>query len=54
MFDPVTNTFDKIGEGVGATRLFAAATSFLDGRVVLSGGYGIDTSASARAWVFQP
>jgi hypothetical protein len=54
MFDPVTNTFDKVDKGVGATQLFASASVLPDGRVVLSGGYGIGPSASARVWVFQP
>jgi hypothetical protein len=54
MFDPITNTFEKVGEGVGATRLFAAATLLPDGRVILSGGYGTNISASSKVWIYQP
>jgi hypothetical protein len=54
MFDPATNTFAKVAENAGATRLFAAATLLPDGRVVLSGGYGSSISAIADVWVFQP
>lgn len=54
MFDPVTNTFGKVDKGIGVTRLFAAASMLPDGRVVLSGGYDIGPSASARVWIFQP
>lgn len=54
IYDPITNTFNKVNEGVGATRLFAAATLLPDSRVVLSGGYGSNISSSAKVWVFQP
>ena len=54
IFDPATNTFDTMAESVGVTRLFAAASSLPDGRVILSGGYGIGISASETVWVFQP
>ena len=54
IYDPITNTFNKVNEGVGATRLFATATSLPDSRVLLTGGYGINVSASANVWIFQP
>jgi hypothetical protein len=54
IFDPITNSFHALAEGVGATRLFASATALPDGRVMLTGGYGSDIAASAQAWVFQP
>lgn len=54
IYDPVTNTFSKVIDGLGTTRLFATATSLPDGKVILVGGYGTNISASANAWVFQP
>lgn len=54
IYDPEANTFLKVLDGVGKTRLFAAAASLPDGRVILTGGYGSDISASANAWIFQP
>jgi N-acetylneuraminic acid mutarotase len=54
IYDPVTNTFSKVVDGLGTTRLFATATSLPDGKVILVGGYGTNISASANAWIFQP
>lgn len=54
IYDPTTNTFSIVTAGVGATRLFASATSLPDGRVLFAGGYGTDISASTNAWIFQP
>ncbi len=54
VYDPETNTFSKIVDGLGTTRLFATATSLPDGKVILAGGYGTNISASASAWVFHP
>jgi hypothetical protein len=54
IYDPGTNTFSKVVDGLGTTRLFATATSLPDGNVILAGGYGTNISASANAWVFQP
>jgi len=54
VYDPVANTFRKVIDGLGTTRLFATATLLQDGRVVMAGGYGTNISASANAWIFQP
>ena len=54
IYDPQTRIFSQLQVGVGTTRLFATATSLPDGRVLLSGGYGTNTSASANAWIYKP
>ncbi len=53
VYDPVTNQFNWVGD-LGTARLFATTTLLPDGRVVLAGGYGLHSPASANCWVFQP
>lgn len=54
LYNPATNTFGKVKNSLGVTRLFAATTLLPDGKVLFTGGYGPDIAASAQAWIFTP
>ena len=53
-YDPVTAAFERIPGDFGDRPLFAAAALLLDGRVLVSGGYGEHSYARANAWLYTP
>lgn len=54
LYDPVSRQFEKVVDGVGTARFFAAAATLPDGSVLLTGGYGASIRASADVWIFKP
>ncbi|MBI1801849.1 MAG: hypothetical protein HY259_03560 [Chloroflexi bacterium] len=54
LYDPATGVFNPLSTGTGAMRLFATTTLLPDGAVLLTGGYGPNIAASAKAWLFIP
>jgi hypothetical protein len=53
-YNPVTGTFDLADGGVDAPRFYMTAALLLDGRVLVTGGYDPEITASASAWLFTP
>ncbi|HSW55952.1 MAG TPA: kelch repeat-containing protein [Ignavibacteriaceae bacterium] len=54
LYNPGTNTFNTVTNGLGVTRLFATTTLLKSGEVLLSGGYGTNIGASSKAWIYSP
>jgi hypothetical protein len=53
IYDPASQAFRVIPQGVGVARLFASSTKLSDGNVLLVGGYGNGVSSSAQAWEYR-
>jgi hypothetical protein len=54
LFDPAAVTFERVPGQFGDSPLFAAATLLLDGRVLITGGYGLHSFARPNAWLYTP
>jgi hypothetical protein len=59
IFDDVTGKFSRAGS-VAESHFFAAATLLSDGRVLITGGYGLPNGrpngpvSSEQSWIYQP
>ena len=54
LYDPANGLFARISGEFGDSPLFATATLLLDGRVLITGGYGLHSRARANAWIYAP
>jgi hypothetical protein len=54
IYDPAAEAFELVPGDFGDGPLFAAATLLLDGRVLVTGGYGLHSYARANAWIYTP
>lgn len=57
IYNEMSNSFSTVPGDLGTnslSRLFSTATLLMDGRVLITGGYGIDQDVSAQAWIYQP
>ena len=57
LYDPLTNAFRTVAGDVGTarlSRLFATATLLPSDQVLIAGGYGLNQSTSAGAWLYKP
>jgi hypothetical protein len=54
LYDPANRLFERLSGEFGDSPLFATATLLLDGRVLITGGYGFHSRARANAWIYAP
>lgn len=54
IYNPATGSFGVASGQLDAGRFYSTATSLLDGRVLIAGGYDLDIAATAQAWVYAP
>jgi hypothetical protein len=54
LYEPAAATFAAVPGNFGDSPLFAAATLLLDGRVLITGGYGLHSYARPAAWIYTP
>lgn len=51
IYDPQLDRFNVVTQGVKVQRLFGAATQLDGGKILLTGGYGMNVAASAQSWI---
>lgn len=54
LYDPASGAFELVPGNFGDGPLVAAAALLLDGRVLVTGGYGLHSYARANAWIYTP
>lgn len=54
LFDHIAEAFHSTKGDMDAECFYMTATSLLDGRVLVLGGYDTGITASAKAWIYQP
>jgi hypothetical protein len=57
VYHPESDSYETVPGTLGSaplSRLFSTATLLKDGRVLISGGYGVGQDVSAGAWMYTP
>ena len=54
LFDHTAGAFQSTKGDMDAERFYMTATSLLDGRVLVLGGYDMGINVSSKAWIYQP